>query len=147
MAKTLYARGSDGLVSIHEAGADPDNPMGNLGTTYFNSMLDYMGVAKIMSGTLVIPARGTGSNTEGIYNLGAHGLSYIPMVFGVRTDNRQPLTGDMVIFSGGNASYSAVALGADGVHVYAREFCFMPDAGSPEIAIPYKIFCFNNPSL
>ncbi|WCD44165.1 hypothetical protein Lumi_026 [Xylophilus phage Lumi] len=116
MSKRLIARGSDGLVSIHETGANFEDPWSNIGNIYFDSRLDYLWVNNILQGGYTFPSR-NGAGTA-FTNIGYHGLGYSPMIVGYTE----------------GPSYSGPVMGTtyldgdswDGVHQY----CFCADAAN-----------------
>lgn len=149
MPKTFYARGTDGLVSIHEQGADFENPLSNLDKIYFNSQLDYLQIVQIFSGTLSLGTRANGTISDQMYTLGPHGLGYAPMVLGVRKDNGQYFCGDMLIFAGGRSSFRSLTAGSDTTYIYIRETNYLTTGGpsAPAVSFDYSLYLLGNPGL
>lgn len=153
MPKRLTAIGTTGLVAIAEPAANLDNPLSNLGSIYFHSALDYFSIVAVLTGTLNLPQRiANGSDVSSaygstIYNLGAHGLGYNPLLFGVITNTGQSLVGETPIQAGGLASIRTITLGADAWNVYAREIFLNKDVTFSAISVPYQIFVFSNPGV
>lgn len=149
MSKVLTAYGTTGKISIHEPGADLDNPLNNLGNIYFHSDLDYLSINSIISGTLNLPTR-TYSNSDAssaygstIYNIYSHGLGYSPLVFATRADSLQPIAGDTLIQEGGTCNLRSLLVGADNTNIYIRELYLNKDTTFPSLSLPYNIYIFN----
>ena len=151
MPKRLTGRGTDGLVAIAEPWANLDAPLSNLGNIYFHSALEYLYIVSVFSGTLSLPERVANgrdvSSAYGstIYNLGAHGLGYNPLLFGRITSTGQSLVGETLIQAAGLASLRTITIGADASNVYAREIFLNKDVTFPPLNLTYEIFIFGNP--
>lgn len=151
MPKRLTGRGTDGLVAIAEPTANLDAPLSNLGNIYFHSALEYLYIVSVFSGTLSLPQRvANGSDVSSaygstIYNLGAHGLGYNPLLFGRITSTGQPLVGETPIQAAGLASLRTITIGADASNIYAREIFLNKDVTFSPLSLTYEIFIFGNP--
>lgn len=153
MSKKLYAKGSTGDVSISDGDANITSPLGNLNKIYFHSDLSYLALSLIKTGTLSLPSRTHSSSDASsaygstVYNLGSHGLSFKPMLFGYLSSGKQPITGDVVVQAGGNASLRTITLGADSTNIYARELYLNKDVSFSSLSLSYKIIVLNNAGL
>jgi len=149
VAKQLFARGSDGLVSIHDEGANYTSPLTNLDKIYFHSSLDYLRVAYMVDVNLSISAYSVDAfaDTVGYATVVSHGLGYAPMMFGVRTDNKQPVTGSTVIWSSGNASVVTMQMAVDSTYIYLRVYATLRQYASPAMTIPVRIWLFSEVSV
>lgn len=151
MPKRLTGRGADGLVAIAEPWANLDAPLSDLGNIYFHSALEYLYIVSVFYGTLNLPERvANGSDVSSaygstIYNLGAHGLGYNPLLFGRITSTGQSLVGETPIQAGGLASLRTITIGADASNVYAREIFLNKDVTFSSLSLTYEIFIFGNP--
>ena len=119
MAKTLTARGSDGMVAIHEPGANLDNPLSNLNNIYFHSGLDYLQVVQTHTFLLTLPYS-SGANT--LHHLLDHGLGYRPMVLASFGDG-SPFSGSHIVQRGGYGKYRCTALYVSPWGVFAEDRC------------------------
>lgn len=138
MAKTLTARGTDGVVAIHEPGADLNNPLSNLQNIYFHSALDYLNVVRVVNATVDLPAVSSGITT--LYNLFSHGMGRPCLLIARRTDTGQTLLGSTPVASSGS-SFGVIAMCADSANVmlvFAGNYCYAQ-------SIPLEIFVLDNP--
>lgn len=140
MSKVLTARSTDGLVAIHEPGADLDNPLSNLENIYFHSNLDYLTAIKMETVTVNIPA--IGFNGKGMLNLFSHPLGRPAILMARRTDTGEAVTGTTVVWSGNYIrNWNAITLGSDAHNVYAYYFGFQ----SPAVSLQVEIVVLSNP--
>ena len=153
MAKTLTARGSDGMVAIHEPGANLDNPLSNLNNIYFHSDLDYLRV--VQSHTLLVnlaAGPGGGALFSRFARLVTHGLGYVPMVLAT-FGSGDPFPGTKVIQTGssiGSSSmltYRTISLCADAGSVYLHDSGYDPVYVFPAWAAWMTILVLWNPSV
>ena len=138
MAKTLTARGTDGLVSIHEAGANIDDPTSNLEKIYFHSHLDYLSILSVHGVTVR-------SNQFGLTELFSHNLGRPAMYIAVNRITGDILGGTTVLYSA--ARYlSAFHLASDNNKIYASFFGSKPPDGtiSLNVTLPLRIYILEN---
>jgi hypothetical protein len=153
MSKKLYANGNTGAVSISDGDANTVSPLTNLNKIYFHSDLSYLAVSSIKTGTLSLASRTASSSDASsaygstVHNLGAHGLSFKPMLFGYLSSGEQPILGDVVVQASGNASIRTVTLGTDATNIYAREIYLNKDVSFAALSLAYKIIILNNAGL
>lgn len=132
MPKVLTARGLDGLVAIHEEGADINNPLNNLSNIYFHSALQYLPLAYSRDVTVR-----TGG--KGLHVLFSHGMDKIPMILGVRTDNGDVVGGSTIIHST-NKNFTSFSLLVDRTNV-----CFWALGLGSLVSwnIPVRVYVFD----
>ncbi|EWY36784.1 hypothetical protein N825_25455 [Skermanella stibiiresistens SB22] len=137
MAKTLYARGSDGTVVIHDGtSAAVDNPLGNLRHLFFHSSLDYLAVVSEHTGTLACGA-GSGSTSRSLF---AHGRTGTPLVAGVLVPSGQPLVGTTITWMAPSpCDFRGLTLGSTDTHVVIHEIAVK----APAQTFNYRIFVFD----
>lgn len=138
MAKTLTARGSDGLVAIHEAGANIDDPVSNLEKIYFHSHLDYLSILSMHEVTVR-------SSHFGLTELFSHNLGRPVMFIAVNKLTGDILGGTTVLYS--TARYvSAFNLASDNNKIYASFFGVRPPDGkiSLDVTLPLRIYILEN---
>lgn len=139
MPKVLTARGSDGLVAIHEPGADLNNPMSNVENIYFHSALDYLTVVRTVNTTVTVPAITIG---KGFITLFQHGMGRPCLLMARRTDTNEAICGTSLAWTGGHVQYwASIAICADDVNVYAY-YMAMQNAS---VTIPVEIAVLGNP--
>lgn len=144
MPKTLTARGADGLVAIHEPGADLNNPLSNLGNIYFHSALDYLNIVAVVNVNLALPAYGSGAIMNGmtqLHNIYSHGMGRSCLVLGRRKDTQEALTGSSPVSTSSSGANGKIAVGSDATNVYivfSGNYCWAQ-------TIPLEILVFNNP--
>lgn len=137
MAKTFTARGSDGLVAIHEPNADLNNPVGNLHNIYFHSGLQYLSFAYSRDVSINLNHSGS-AFVRPVYTLFAHGMGRPVMCMAVR-DNGDVMAGSMILrSSNGNASFATVS--SDNTYIYLR--AILRSFGSMNLNL--KIYVFDN---
>lgn len=112
MPKVLTARGSDGLVAIHEPDANLDTPVGNLNKIYFHSALNYLSINFYRD--VVIDAA-----TQGVTALFAHGKSRPVMFLPIRLDTNDPMGGTCVIRAA-NRLYQCITFYSDNTNICVR---------------------------
>lgn len=148
MAKTLLARGSDGLVSIHEIGADYNNPLSNLGNIYFSSALSYLYIVQQVVGSRTLPTRAVspGSGFGSLHFLANHGLGYTPMLMGTLYVEGVggSICGTMLVNAESGDGFQSLTLCADSSAVYLFESGFSPSGSYPARGISYNINVFGN---
>lgn len=144
MAKTFTARGADGLVAIHEPGADLDNPLSNLQNIYFHSGLDYLNIVAVVNINLTLPAYGNGAIMNGmtqLHNIYSHGMGRACLVLGRRKDTQEALTGSSPVSTSASGANGKIAVGSDATNVYivfSGNYCWAQ-------TIPLEILVFDNP--
>lgn len=117
MAKTFTARGTDGLVAIHEPDANLDTPVGNLEKIYFHSGLQYLSFSYYRDVSVELNHSGSGFY-RGYSTLFEHGMGRPVMCLAVR-DNGDVVAGTLVL-SSSNANVSFGAISSDDTNVYFR---------------------------
>ena len=169
MAKTLFARGSDGLVSIHDAGTDYDNPLAHLNSIYFHSAFDYLRVVQEHVATVSLPFVGNVSADvlpPTLITVATHGLGFRPVVLAAwragnyrqdaatlfnagyhNTNQEVPFAGTMIFDSGYEKQWHlSICADDQRVYLFASGFSFAASANSfePVNSIPLRIWVFGN---
>lgn len=133
MAKVLTARGSDGLVAIHEPDADIENPVGNLNKIYFHSGLNYLSI-NFYKDVVINTA------TSGNFPLFAHGKNRPVMFLPIRTDTQDVMGGTCVIASG-NQTATCITFNSDNLNINYRIHGSRPVSRN----VPIRVYVFDNP--
>lgn len=144
MPKVFTARGSDGVVVIHEPGADIGNPLSNIDNIYFHSSLDYLNIVSVANVNLWLPQYGNGSMMNGItqfHTVLSHGMGRPCLVIARRKDTQEALTGSTPVSTSGSGANGKIAVGSDATNVYivfSGNYCYAQ-------TIPLEIIIFDNP--
>lgn len=136
MPKVFTARGSDGLVAIHEPDADLNNPAQNPGKIYFHSHLNYLSLA--YERDVVI-----NTANKGVFTLFAHGMGRPVMFLAIRQDNQDVIGGTCIVTSV-NQQITGITISSNSTNVMVR---IQGSGSSPtsNLNIPVKIYIFDNP--
>lgn len=133
MAKVLTARGTDGLVAIHEPDANIENPIGNLNKIYFHSGLNYLSINFYKDVNL-------NTATAGNFPLFAHGKNRPVMFLPIRMDTQDVMGGTCVIASA-NQTATCITFNSDNLNINAR----IHGARPVNRNVPIRIYVFDNP--
>lgn len=140
MPKVLTARGSDGVVAIHEPGANIDSPLSNIGNIYFHSSLDYLTVNHVINTTIYVPPFTGG--TVGFIAVAAHGMGRPCLLMARRTDTGQAIAGDCLVHVGGGLSnWCTIAACANASYIYF----YYAGLRCPGVYVPVEIAVLRNP--
>ena len=152
MAKTLIARGSDGLVSIHKKGANYSDPLSNLKNIYFSSMLEYLTVHSIITRTIFIDEDQDESST---ILFGTHSLGFKPLLLAYNNTEHKTVYGSQIV-SNSPHGFSSVSFCSDENHVYLRQmrlrykydYSWLSGGDPiPSYTANYTVFVLENPAI
>lgn len=140
MPKILTAQGIEGIVAIHEPGANLANPLSDIRSIYFHSSLDYLTVNHIIQTSIYVPPFVGG--TVGFINLGPHGMGRACLLMSRRTDTGQAIAGDCLVHVGGGLSnWCTIAACADATNIYF----YYAGLRCPGVTVPVEIAVLRNP--
>jgi hypothetical protein len=166
MSVRLYARGSDGVVAITDGGVSDathtdylDKPVKNLGNIHFHSDLDYMSVAATFTATISFPKRDKQTQTDegkkssttfnvpatGVqrYELGTHGLGFIPFATAVRGGQQVTPTFPLQL-SGASLRLINVEMDTSKIYVYESWVTYGTDLAAKSET--FTVWVFRNPA-
>lgn len=154
---------SNNVVSIYEGGDDSPltDPAGNISRVYFDTRFDYLNLVKTVDTSVSMAAEGVVTNCgkkgkdcsaivrqgERIYNLGAHGQSYIPAVLMYDLSNSRALTGSQFVQSISNTSFRLCHVFIDSTYVYLKERWFVRYNNLPVFNANYRMYILNKPAV
>lgn len=152
MAKKLYADGMTGKVAIYDP-ANPNaftDPRNNLGSVYFHSDLDYVGVAAIIDVSVNHPFRAKGGSNarhtyltpnpaSGAVNSLTHNLGYVPHAL-VFVGNDMLPANSQIQHVGSSFRTVAIEVTTTQVRVFETAWVYQHDL--PAITKNYKIVLF-----
>lgn len=148
MPKTFMARGTDGLVSIHEKGANYSDPFNNLDKIYFHSNLDYLRVAAIYYASFFLDE----DKDDGeVRVVATHNLGYRPLLIVKNLNSNRTVYGaDPVINE--HKGFSMFSFCSDETKIYCKHTRLRYDYSSNNGDIGsytanIKVFALENASI
>lgn len=156
MAKKLFADGNDGTVAIYDPAvpAALTDPLNNLQSVYFHSLLDYVAVAEVFDVTVTHPQRASSGSqspqhayltpnpVSGEVNSLSHDLGYQPHGLVFVGNNMLPANSQI---QNVGTSFRTVAVEIDASVARIFETAWVYQHALPAMTQTYKIVLFSQP--